>query len=321
MMKDDLIAARVVACERAACDVILLRLVSDEADVPLPAFEAGAHIDLHLRDGLTRKYSLCSDPFERGFYEIAVEREPASRGGSAYVHDAIRVGDVLPVGKPQNYFPLAPDDSPGVLLAAGIGITPLLAMAHSLKRAGRALVLHYFVRSLDGAAYGETLQGQLADVSTLHVGLTSASTSAMIEQIVGRMDSRAHLYFCGPSLFMDAVDAIARAHVPAARVHHEHFSAQTPSADGEDEFEIELARSKRVLTVPADKSITDVLYEQGVPIETSCEAGICGACCTAVLAGTPDHRDTFLSAAEKARSDSIMPCVSRCKTVRLVLDI
>jgi vanillate O-demethylase ferredoxin subunit len=320
-MKGNLIAARVVARERVANDVVSLRFVSHEVRMRLPAFEAGAHIDLHLHDGLTRKYSLSNDPSECGVYEIAVKREPESRGGSAYLHDTIRIGDVLSIGPPQNYFPLASDDSPSVLLAAGIGVTPLLAMAHSLRRAGRAFAFHYFVRSLDSAAYWQALQGHLADVSTLHVGLNPVSTSAMIEHIVARIDTRAHLYFCGPGLFMDAADSVARTRLCAERIHQERFSTSGAGVQGPGEFEVELARSKRVLTVPSDRSITDLLHEQGVLVEVSCEAGICGACRTAVLAGTPDHRDVFLSAAEKARNDAIMPCVSRCKTARLVLDI
>jgi len=320
-MKDNLIAARVIARERVACDVVSLRLASGEANTALPAFEAGAHIDLHLRDGLVRKYSLCSDPSERAFYEIAVKREPASRGGSVFVHDEIQVGDIVCVGKPENYFPLAPDGSGAVLLAAGIGITPLLAMAHTLKRAGRALDFHYFVRSLEDAAYARTLQEQLAEVSTLHVGLTPERTRETLAQIVRRMNAQEHLYFCGPAPFMDAADAIAYDHLPAHHIHCERFSATSTNVAGERTFEIMLARLQRVFTVPPDKSITDVLFEQGVPIGTSCEAGICGACRTAVLDGTPDHRDEFLSAADKARNDCIMPCVSRCKTGRLVLDI
>ncbi|KUZ79262.1 PDR/VanB family oxidoreductase [Burkholderia ubonensis] len=323
MTENDLIAARVIARERVACDVISLRLVSDAPDFALPAFDAGAHIDLHLRDGLTRKYSLCNDPFERGVYEIAIKREPASRGGSAHVHDAIRVGDVLRIGAPLNYFPLAPDDSPAVLLAAGIGVTPLLAMAHSLLRAGRPLAFHYFVRSADAAAYGATLASQLASVATVHTGLTPDATGDAIAAIVGAMDPRAHLYFCGPASFMAAVDAIARPELGDARLHHEHFSAPVAgTAAGEDGgFEIELARSQRTLRVPPEQSITDVLYDHGIEVVTSCEAGVCGACRTTVIDGTPDHRDAFLSAADKARNDCMMPCVSRCRGERLVLDL
>ncbi len=320
-MKDSLIAARVIVRERVACDVVSLRLASGEANAELPAFEAGAHIDLHLRGGLVRKYSLCSDPSERAFYEIAVKREPASRGGSVFVHDEIQIGDIVSVGRPENYFPLAPDGSGAVLLAAGIGITPLLAMARTLKRAGRALDFHYFVRSLDDAAYARTLQDHLADVSTLHVGLTPELTRETLAQIVRRMSAQEHLYFCGPAPFMDAADAIACDHLPEQQIHCERFSAAASDVAGERSFEIQLARSQRVLTVPPEKSITDVLFEHGVPIGTSCEAGICGACRTAVLDGTPDHRDDFLSAADKARNDCIMPCVSRCKSGRLVLDI
>ncbi|ASL48643.1 Phenoxybenzoate dioxygenase subunit beta [Burkholderia sp. AD24] len=323
-MENDLISVRVAARERAAADVISLRLVSDAGHGTLPSFAAGAHIDLHLRAGLTRKYSLCNSPAERGFYEIAVKRETASRGGSAHVHDALQVGDVLRVGAPLNYFPLAADDNPSVLLAAGIGITPLLAMMHELTRARRQFELHYFVRSVDGAAYVQTVQGQFSDVSSLHVGLTPAATTARIGRIVGEMDPRAHLYFCGPPPFIDAVNVVATARLPAVNIHCEHFSAPV-CADaveaGPQEFAVELARSKRVLRVPADRSITDVLYENGIEIETSCEAGICGACRTAVLDGTPDHRDAFLNAADKARNDCVMPCVSRCRGQRLVLDI
>jgi vanillate monooxygenase ferredoxin subunit len=335
MINDDLIAARVIARERVACDVVSLRLVSDVPDLSLPAFEAAAHIDLHLREGLTRKYSLCNDPFERGVYEIAIKREAASRGGSAHVHDAVRVGDVLQIGAPLNYFPLAPDDRPAVLVAAGIGVTPLLAMAHSLIRAGRQLAFHNFVRSADAAAYRPTLASLLADVATVHTGLTPDATGDKIATIVGAMDARAHLYFCGPAPFMAAVDAIARPALGDARLHREYFSApiagergrareEAGAGDAAGEagaFRIELARSQRVLLVPAGQSITDVLFDHDIPVATSCEAGICGACRTTVIEGTPDHRDAFLSAAEKARDDCMMLCVSRCHGERLVLDL
>lgn len=323
-MKDDLVAARVIARERPASDVVSLRLASGTTGVPLPAFEAGAHIDVHLRDGLSRKYSLCSDPGERGFYEIAVKREERSRGGSAYVHEAIDVGDIIQIGQPKNYFPLEPGDGPAVLVAAGIGVTPLLAMAHSLKRTGRAFEFHYFARSLDSAAYSAQLCTRFAGHSRVYLGLTPAATAERLTRVIGEMHASAHLYFCGPSGFMSALEAIAVQHLPARNIHSESFSGPLiPGTRGnrDREFVIELARSRRVLTVPADRSITDVLYDHGIAVPTSCEAGLCGACRSTVMAGVPDHRDTFLSAEEKVRNDSIMLCVSRCMGERLVLDI
>jgi vanillate O-demethylase ferredoxin subunit len=320
-MKHDLLSVRVVSRKREASDVISFRLASEQGGVPLPAFEAGAHIDVHIVDGLARKYSLCNDSLEQDVYEIAVKLEPASRGGSARMHASIHAGDRLTIGTPQNYFSMAQHDGPSVLIAAGIGITPLLSMARSMLRAARPFEFHYFARSPEAAAYAPVLKdAPFAEFSQLYFGFDIVSTTARLREIVPQREQRAHLYYRGPRPFMDAVSALAHERLCPEHVHCEYFSAQADSAS-DGAFVVELARSQRVLEIPVGKSITDVLFEQRIPLESSCEAGVCGACKTTVLAGVPDHLDSFLSPAERARNDSIMPCVSRCAGGRLVLDL
>jgi vanillate monooxygenase ferredoxin subunit len=321
-MKHDLLSVRVVSRKREASDVISFRLASEQGGVPLPVFEAGAHIDVHIADGLARKYSLCNDSLEQDVYEIAVKLEPASRGGSARMHASIQAGDRLMIGTPQNDFSMAQHDGPSVLIAAGIGITPLLSMARSMLRTARLFELHYFARSPDAAAYAPVLKNApFAEFSQLYFGFDFVSTTARLREIVPQREQRAHLYYCGPRPFMDAVSALADERLCPEQAHREYFSAAQAGSGSDGAFVVELARSQRVFEIPVGKSITDVLFEQQIPLETSCEAGVCGACKTTVLAGVPDHLDSFLSTAERARNDSIMPCVSRCAGGRLVLDL
>jgi vanillate O-demethylase ferredoxin subunit len=322
-MTGHLIEARVLARRQEAADIVSLRLAAPTGGAGLPGFDAGAHIDVHLPNGLVRKYSLCNDPAEAGIYEIAVKLEQPSRGGSRWLHETVGAGDTMRIGVPQNLFPLAAATGRSVLLAAGIGITPILAMARVLARDGRAFDLHYFARSPDAAAYRSVLADEpYRRATTLHFGLDADTTQAALGHAVPDEAGNAHLYFCGPPAFMAMAQRVAAARLPPERVHWESFAPAEPTDGVADAaFEIELARSGMVLAVAADQSITDVLYENAIPIDTSCEAGICGSCRTAVLAGTPLHRDEVLSPAERARNDCLLPCVSRCTSGRLVLDL
>lgn len=322
-MTRPLIEARVLARRREADDIVSLRLAPSAGEAGLPGFDAGSHIDVHLPNGLVRKYSLCNDPAEEGVYEIAVKLEPASRGGSRWLHETVGAGDRLRIGAPQNLFPLSAGPGRSVLLAAGIGVTPILAMARTLVRTGRAFALHYFARSPGAAAYQSVLTAEpYGRAATLHFGLDAGATEAVLDAVVPDGAGDDHLYFCGPPAFMAAAQRIATARLLPGHVHWEHFSPPEPTDGAKDAaFEIELARSGTVLLVPADKSITDVLYDNAIPIDTSCEAGICGSCRTAVLAGLPLHRDEVLAPDERARNDVILPCVSRCSSRRLVLDL
>lgn len=288
---------------------------------PLPAFSAGAHIDLHLAPGLVRSYSLCNDQQERHRYVIGVNRDRASRGGSVHVHDRLRVGDRVTISLPRNNFPLQEAAAHSVLVAGGIGVTPLLAMARRLSALGRSWELHYCARSAESAGFLDCLQ-ELADRSArgaLHLHFDDRAAGLLdIAQLVTSSPAGAHFYCCGPAPMLSSFRA-ACANVPAGQVHLEYFSApEVRTSKGG--FEVELARSGRVLYVPEGKTVLQVMLDAGIDAPHSCLQGICGACETPVLAGTPDHRDLVLSPAEQATNTTMMICCSGSKSSRLVLD-
>lgn len=288
----------------------------------LPAFSAGSHIELHLPGGLCRTYSMCNDPAEPDRYELGVLLEPASRGGSRAVHDHLAAGDTLQITAPRNLFALADGPGHSLLMAGGIGITPLLSMAHQLHRDHRPFTLHHagrtrarlpYVQRLQASAFAARVQHHLDDdpASALDIAATLAAAPA-----------GSHLYVCGPQGYMDAVLATARAQGwPESQLHWEFFSAAPTARADDGSFEIELARSGRVLSVPASHSVIQVLNEAGVVVPTSCEQGVCGTCLTRVLAGQPDHRDLYLTPEEQAANDQFTPCCSRALSARLVLDL
>lgn len=316
------IRVRVRSARHVALDVRELTLVPVDAG-ELPAYTPGAHIDLHLRPGLVRQYSLCGDGGDRASYTVAVKLEAASRGGSRFMHEAVVPGTVLDIGAPRNHFPLLANAAHSVLVAGGIGITPLLSMARHLQARGKPFELLHFVRSAELAAYRDLLASDpFAAYCRLWCGLPPEAVREQLERALCAPPSGAHLYLCGPAGFMDTVLAVAARHWPAGQVHLEHFAAPpvTPEAvDGA--FEVRLARCARTVTVPAHMTIVDALREQGVPVETACEQGICGTCVTPVLEGEVDHRDGFLTDAEKARGDCIALCVSRARGPSLTLDL
>ncbi len=286
---------------------------------PLPPFTAGAHIDVMLGDDLIRQYSLWNDPADRERYCIAVLREPASRGGSDAVH-ALEQGQTLRIGKPRNSFPLVETAPRTLLIAGGIGITPLLAMAARLHAIGRPFTLHYAARSPAQAALLSQIE------QTAWVGNVSPHFAGR-----PRFDSRAalaaagpdaELYVCGPARLIDDVMASARALGWAEeRLHVELFDAtHAPDPDARP-FDVELARSGRVLHIPPDRTVTDILAENGVKVVTSCRQGLCGSCATPVLEGEPEHHDRFLTDAERASGAVFTPCCSRARTAKLVLDL
>ena len=292
------------------------------AGAELPAFTAGAHIDVHLAPGLVRQYSLCNDPAERHRWRIAVLREPASRGGSIGMHERIATGDTLHVSAPRNLFKLHPA-GPGLLLAGGIGITPLLAMAQALHREGREFALHYCARSATRMAFRSEIQAAaFASHVSFHADDGEAAQRLDIEAVLRRVTSDTHLYVCGPGGFMAHVLSHAqRLGWPDDRLHREYFAAGALDTATDGVFELQLARSGKRCTVPADKTVLEVLLAQGVDVPSSCEAGVCGTCLTRVLAGTPEHRDSFLTDDERRANDQFTPCCSRSHTPMLVLDL
>jgi len=305
-----------------AADVRSFELVSADGGA-LPPFTAGAHVDVHVAPGLVRQYSLCNDPRETDRYLIAVKCEPASRGGSKAMHERVRAGDRLTIGAPRNNFALAGGAAHHLLFAGGIGITPLLAMARHLLAAGTSFELVYFSRSIAHMAFHDLLsspeyRGRVA----FHYALEPEQVRAYVRKLLWHRPENAHLYLCGPRAFMDLVETTAAPTWPPEAVHLEYFAADPAALGGPREhFVVKLARHGGEFEIPAGRTIIEVLAENGIVVETSCEQGVCGTCITGVLEGEPDHRDVFLTDAEKGAGDRMTVCVSRAKTPRLVLDL
>ncbi|QOL13192.1 PDR/VanB family oxidoreductase [Dickeya dianthicola] len=304
---------------------VALRLVATD-EQPLPAFEAGAHVDVHLPGGAVRPYSLAGDPADRSHYLLCVRHDAASRGGSRYVHTALRVGQTLAISPPRNAFTLAPACG-YLLLAGGIGITPLLAMAHALDQTGQPFELHYFVRRRRELAFRERLSQGFRH-GRCHIWCADEGHSPR-RRLPGSLYDGAEgrrLYLCGPAGFMAHVTNEALAHQwPSSAIHCEAFcapaQAQPDNAD-EQAFTVELASCGRTFTVPPEKTIAGVLLEHDVAVPLSCEMGICGACLTPVRDGMPDHRDSVQSEAEKsAPQQQIALCCSRSRSAHLVIEL
>ncbi len=288
----------------------------------LPAFTGGAHIDVHIEPGLVRQYSLCNDPRERYRYVVAVQREEAGRGGSRALHDKVRVGDILTISAPHNFFPLAASAHRHLLIAGGIGITPMMAMIAELEARGADYHLRYCTRSPEKTAFLQRLAPLIsAGKVELHHDGGDPARGLDLAATLKQVETDTHLYYCGPPGFMQAATAAA-AHWQAETVHFEHFSApieRTARVEGNEPFKIKLLHSKLELEVPADKTIVDVLREHDVFIETSCEEGFCGTCLTRYVQGEPEHRDTVLS--EEDRKEFVLVCCARSKSSELVLDL
>lgn len=304
-----------------AQDICSFELVAADGGA-LPAFTAGAHIDVHLAGGLVRPYSLCNDPRETHRYLIAVLRDPASRGGSAAMH-ALREGQEIEISVPRNQFGLAHDAQSHLLLAGGIGITPILAMAEQLAAQGAAFELHYCTRSADRTAFTRRLRAAaFAPQVHLHHDDAPADQKHDIAALVAGTRPGRHLYVCGPAGFMEASLSAARsAGWAESALHREYFAGTVTASDSDAAFEVQLASSGALIRVAADQSVADALTAAGVQVPLSCEQGVCGTCVTRVLGGTPEHRDQFLTDEEHARGDCFTPCCSRALSPRLLLDL
>lgn len=301
-------------------NIAVLDLVRPDGQ-PLPAFDAGAHIDVHLAPDLVRQYSLCSDPADASRYRLGVLRDPASRGGSAAVFERVQVGDTLTISAPRNHFPLAADAAHSVLVGGGIGITPMLAMAYALHAAGQSFELHYCARSQDAAAFVEELtHAPFAAAVHLHFDDAPPAQRLDVPQLVANAPAHTHVYVCGPTGFMDWVLGQAQqAGVAASHLHREYFGA-TADTSGAG-FEVVAAASGKTVQIAEGESIVEGLQRIGIKVEVSCLEGVCGTCVCTVLEGECDHRDVYLTDEEKADNDQIMTCCSRAKSARLVLDI
>lgn len=293
----------------------------DPDGLDLPVFSAGSHVDVTLPDGQVRQYSLCNAPAERHRYLLGVLREAQGRGGSRQMHDRVGVGDLLQVSMPRNNFPLDASAKRHLLIAGGIGVTPLMAMAHSLLALGSDFVLHYCARDAAQTAFrGVVGADGMAPRVRLHHDGGIPGRGLDVVALLATVTPGTHVYCCGPAGLMSAVKA-ASAHWPPGQIHFEHFVAPVASAPvGADaDFEVQIASTGAVYPVPADRSILSVLLGEGVLVDSSCEAGVCGTCTTRYLSGDPDHRDFVLSDAEQR--DHVMVCVSRSRSARLVLDL
>lgn len=288
----------------------------------LPPFEAGAHVDLHLPNGLVRSYSLLNAPAQRHRYVVGVLKDKASRGGSRCVHEQLRVGMKLEISAPRNNFPLHEDAAHTVLVAGGIGVTPILCMGQRLQELGRSFEVIYLARSRTSAAYSREVEALGAPVHW-HFD-NEAGGPPDLHALLAARGGRAgtHYYACGPAPMLDGFTRAAQA-LGYADAHIERFSAVEVAAasDARESYTVELRRSGKTLTVSPGMSLLAALRAELVPVEFSCEEGICGACETRVIEGTPDHRDSVLSPAEHAAGKSMMVCVSGCKSARLVLDL
>lgn len=313
---------RVREVVRETPDIVTLELVHPEGR-ELPAFAAGAHLEFRLPGNLLRQYSLCNAPSERHRYVVGVLRQQDSRGGSQAMH-ALQVGDLVHVVGPRNHFALAGREANShLLLAGGIGVTPMMAMLAELDDRGADYVLHYCTRGLEQTAFRDRLAAHIARGNVvLHHDGGDPARGLDIAGLLAEPKPAEHVYVCGPQGFLQAAKAAVGAWAPHA-VHFEHFDAVSLTAEesawDEVPFKIKIKRTGAVYDVPAGKSIVAVLREQNIEIETSCEDGYCGTCITRYVEGDPVHRDTVLSEGE--RKSYVMVCRARARSPVLVLDV
>jgi cytochrome P450/ferredoxin-NADP reductase len=312
------LTVRVARRELAAQDIVAIELESADG-TPLPPFEPGAHVDVRVTGELLRQYSLSNDPATHDCYRLGVLLDPKSRGGSTAVHAELHVGQLVEIGRPRNNFPLRMDAAHTLLFAGGIGITPILAMAHALHTAGRSFELHYCGRSAARLAFLEELE-RFGPRVQVHVDDGPESQHLHIDTVLAGPAPNRHVYVCGPNGFMDFVThAAERLGWSEDTVHLERFGAEV-NTDGAP-FTVVAARSKVSFEVQPGERIAEKLIEHGIEVRMSCQSGMCGTCVTRVIDGMPDHRDHVQTASEKASNRTITVCCSRSKTRRLVLDI
>jgi len=300
-------------------DIAVMEFESATAQ-PLPKVEAGAHIDVHLPNGMIRQYSLCQDPAKQGVFRLGILKEPASRGGSVSAFDDIQNGMQIQVSEPRNLFPLV-QAKHTVLIGGGIGITPLITMAYELLHQGASFELHYCGSSPERCAFvNEIRNGELAAFTRFHFKSEGASHREFFQSAIKDLDRQSHIYTCGPSGFMDWVINLAQIqNFPEQQIHKEYFQVDTDTSG--EVFEVMAQRSGKIVLVNAEETILQALAREGVEIEMSCEQGVCGTCMCDVIEGEPDHRDVYFTDEEKASNEQILVCCSRSKSARLVLDI
>ncbi|MFF1438768.1 PDR/VanB family oxidoreductase [Streptomyces sp. NPDC058295] len=303
----------VVAGREFAAEGVLALTLRHPLGEPLPAWEPGAHVDLVLGPELERQYSLCGDPADRSAWRVAVLREPAGRGGSAHVHEQLGPGDKVRVRGPRNHFALRPA-ARYRFVAGGIGITPILPMIAAAEAAGAEWSLLYGGRTRGSMAF----VGELARYGD-RVTVAPQDETGLLDlgSVLDALPEGTLVYCCGPGPLLDAVEE----RCPADALRVERFQAREQPSGQDGEFEVELARSGRTVTVVAGVSVLDTVRAAGVEVLYSCTEGTCGTCETDVLKGTPEHRDSVLSPQEREAGETMMICVSRCRGRKLVLDL
>jgi vanillate O-demethylase ferredoxin subunit len=320
-MTMDTLTVKVLRKTQEALDITSFELARVDG-APLPAFSAGSHIDVQIPGGLTRQYSLCNDDNESHRYRIAVLRDAASRGGSVGMHEKVNAGDVLTISTPRNHFPLVRAERT-LLLAGGIGVTPLLCMAQRLAAVGADFELHYCTRSPERTAFRDEIAASpFAGRVHFHHDDGDAAQKLDAARLLAKPDAGTHVYICGPTGFIDYIVGTTQAQGwDKAHVHLEYFGAAPQDTTSDGSFEVRIASSGKSYTVAKDQSVVQALLPHGIEILTSCEQGVCGTCITRVLEGECEHRDLYFSDEEKAANDQFTPCCSRAKSAVLVLDL
>ncbi|BFM49846.1 PDR/VanB family oxidoreductase [Marinomonas sp. THO17] len=319
-MTDELLKVVVQKREMQAEAVVALDLV-DGAGNALPAFEAGAHIDLHLGDGLIRQYSLCGDPENDKVYRLGVLKDPSSRGGSVAVHDTLLEGTELMVSKPRNHFPLTTDAKHSILIGGGIGITPMIAMAYELSKTNQRFELWYCGRSSATSGFIDELKSApFSDKVHFHFTADHGGKRLNLDAVLSGKSEDSHVYVCGPTGFMEwVINTAQEAGFVDQSIHREFFNVDVEK--GGNGFEVYAQESGITVTVKEDESIADALKAAGIKVQVSCEQGTCGTCLCDVIEGIPEHRDVYLTEDEKEDNDQMTLCCSRSLSDRLVLDI
>ncbi|WP_089085653.1 PDR/VanB family oxidoreductase [Aquitalea magnusonii] len=311
---------RVVRIEQAS--PLIKRFTLQAADGgPLPAFGGGSHIIVQIpaANGLLHNaYSLLSSPFQLEQYQIAVRREEASRGGSAFMHAHVAEGDILQISPPNNLFPLHATPGRHILLAGGIGVTPFMAQMEELQSSGAAFELHYAFRSREQAAFVDELAARYG--AHCHFYDAARGQLCNVAGLLQHMAEPDHVYVCGPQSLIEAVQqAGAGQGIPPAHLHWEQFSASTQSGEA---FTVVLARSGREIRVAAEQTILQAIETDGaVAVDCLCREGVCGTCEVGIVEGEAEHRDQYFSEEEKQAQNSLLICVSRAKGRRIVLDL
>ncbi|MBM3511725.1 MAG: oxidoreductase [Alphaproteobacteria bacterium] len=319
------LSVRVNKITREADDIYSYELV-DPTGAALPGFSAGAHVDVHTPAGIVRQYSLANDARETHRYVVAVQREPQSRGGSKSLVDQVKEGDTITISAPRNNFPVDRAAGRHVLIAGGIGITPILAMTRQLAAANADYKLYYIARTPEKMAFQTVLKGKefAGHIEFIFDG-GDPSKGLDVKKLLATRADGAHVYCCGPTGLMNVVKEAAKQSFPEDAVHMEYFTAEPAMLEAgrrqNKSFKVKVKSSGKEFEVPADKSILDVLRANGFDLDSSCEEGICGTCATQVVKGEIEHRDLFLTEKAKREGKWMMICISRAKGDTLTIDL